>query len=258
MIQPRSLGTRLTLTLAIALILASLLGCIGSQVSEKDVENTAYARLTGTAQTEKDAESTVYARLTSTAESWTPTPSLTPTSTPTPTPTNTPTPRPTATPTITPSPTRRPPTATSIPPDQQVMRFLNDTQPYRATEEAARETLIKTWNNARWLHEQVNAVDAYVKTVEPILPKLEAVKVPAEAKAYRDHYVNTLHALFEAIKAINWGIVQNNDNIVISAIRDTNKNLWELEDKVDPELNALADKYGLYFNGSTGKWEKKP
>ncbi len=240
---------RMAPILAVVLLAAILLGCIGGgRPSEAEMEGTAYAKLT------------------STAESWTPTPSNTPipptpTDTPTPTatatPTKTATPRPTDTPTITPSPTRKPPTATPIPADQQVMKYLNDTQPYRATEEAAREKLIQTWNNARWLHEQVNAVDAYVKTVEPVLPLLKKVKVPAEAKAYHDHYISTLDALFEAIKAINWGIVQNNDGIVISAIRDTNKNLWELKDKVDPELKALADKYGLYFNGSTGKWEKR-
>jgi len=30
-----------------------------------------------------------------------------------------------------------------------------------------------------------------------------------------------------------------------------------LKEKVDNELNALAGKYGLYFNGNTGKWEKR-
>ncbi|MBU0491655.1 MAG: hypothetical protein KKA73_08455 [Chloroflexi bacterium] len=237
------------LGLTALVLLATVLGCISRPPSAAEVESTAYAKLT------------------STAESWTPTPSNTPTPTETPTPTatatptQTATPRPTNTPTAAPTftPTNTPkPTAKPVPPDQQVMKYLNDTHPYRSQEEAARETLIKTWNNARWLHEQVNGVDAYVKAVEPILPQLEAVKTPAEAKAYRDHYVNTLHALFEAIKAINWGIVQKNNNIVTSAIRDTNTNLNELEDKVDPELTALADKYNLYFNGNTGKWEKKP
>jgi hypothetical protein len=246
MSRSRHLKTRLTLVLATVLILVSVLGCISSPLSEKEVENTAYAKLTRT------------------AESWTPTPSNTPTPTETPTPTATPTltptstPRPTNTPTVTPTPTRVPPTATPVPAYIRVMKFLNDSQPYRSTEEAAREKLIKTWNNARYLSEQVNGVDAYVKAVEPILPPLEAVKTPSEAKAYRDHYVNTLHFLFEAIKAINWGIVQRDDRIVISAINDTNKGIYELEDKVNPELTALADKYGLYFNGNTGKWEKKP
>jgi len=248
MTRARRLRSRFTLALTAALFLATVLGCISNPPSAAEVEATAYAKLT------------------STAESWTPTPSNTPipptpTDTPTPTmtatPTKTATPRPTNTPTITPTFTPRPPTAKPVPPDQQVMKYLNDTHPYRSTEETARATLIQIWNNTRLLSEAVNAVDAYVKTVEPILPPLEKVKAPAEAQEYREHYVGTIYLLFEAIKAINWGIVQNNSQIIESAIDDANKYIYEL-DKVDEELTALADKYGLYFNGSTGKWEKRP
>lgn len=251
--RTRRFKSRLALIFAMALLLATILGCIGTSPSAEEVEATAYTKLTA----EAGVEITAYAKLTATAESWTPTPSNTPTPTNTPTNTPTPTPRPTNTATPTPTATPRPPTPVPVPMNQQVMRYLNDSHPYRSTEEGARATLIQIWNNTRKLSEAVNAVDAYVKTVEPILPKLEKVKAPSAAKDYHDHYVGTIYKLFEAIKAINWGIVQNSNQIVTSAINDANKYIYELYE-VDKELEALTDKYGLYFNGNTGKWEKKP
>ena len=142
------------------------------------------------------------------------------------------------------------PEPTSIPHSEQVMKFLNEIQPYHDAE-------LKVWyplERATTLYDYVQASIAYIGTVEPILPLYEAVEVPTEAQTYRDHDLAMMRGLLEAVKTLRQGIAESKWSLADSAlayVKGNNPGRWALE----KEREDLASWFGLCYNAGT--WENK-